>query len=861
MGEALKQLETLAPRLKSAGLLEPCQALVSDNPGWEEADVHVLIVRLSPLRDMASSTGHLFLHHLVRRTLGPGAFIDFVFFPSATERKSLLQAGMPFLHGVFGGRGAIDYSAVLFSCSYAPELVNLPILLMNSGIPVRASGRQGTAPGGGTWPLMILGGSNALASQSLIFPDGDSFVDGIFFGEGEDGGDRLVRAIAESRGQAPGERARQIALATGSFWPAGSISGHEVQVARYRATYGEPILVDRYPVLNTEEASTARVQLSFGCPSTCTFCFEGWEHKPYREIDVDTVLAAARRLAANTGAGTLELYSFNFNAHADIGAIVIGLNRLFERVNMMSQRADLLVSTPGLLEMELAAEKTGFTIGVEGISDGMRALYSKGLSESCLRRLMERLAREKVREMKLFYILAGVEDDGDFAGFDAFCQFMSALRARNDRGLRVVFSFGYLVRMPFTPLRGLELCLDRSRLDAMAGRLKRTVEAAGFEFRLATDWDEYVVDQMLVLGPHEMAGALESAAAAGAAFDGTVDSRLKGHLEKAIREGGGFVQSALDGPFAGRKGEGYPWALDFLRTPVGAGELERRAADAMSRIERGTCVSGLEAGKGECLGCGACESEAETANLLDHRVVPVGPRQVAELAALIRSKRRMRPRYVRAFLPDALSGAGHEFLKAWLLGQVLSSQPELVGRLFRVEEAMWSSPELRDRFVAGMTGECVLALYGIDEDVPGEAPRLSDDAFGLARDTLGAAIGRDVVPIDSLQDISMADVVVRVIPAGDPGEQEVVGRVRAYLSDLKLNAIERRVDDGRLFEIAPKDQKKRVLKSVRVVSRSADGAAVVPAIILEGGPRLDLAPLFRHAGSQALTRIVVERLS
>ena len=154
---------------------------------------------------------------------------------------------------------------------------------------------------------MILGGSNALASQSLIFPDGDSFVDGIFFGEAEDGGDRLMRAIAESRGQAPGERARQIALATGAFWPAGSISGHEVQVARYRATDGEAALVDRYPVLNTEEASTARIQLSFGCPSTCTFCFEGWEHKPYREIDIETVLAAARRLAANTGASTLEL--------------------------------------------------------------------------------------------------------------------------------------------------------------------------------------------------------------------------------------------------------------------------------------------------------------------------------------------------------------------------------------------------------------------------------------------------------------------------------------------------------------------------------------------------------------------------
>lgn len=861
MAELFPQLLTLAPRLKSSALLEPCQASTSDNPPWEQAGIRILIARLSPLRDMASSTGHLFLHRLVRRALGPGAFIDFSFFPSALERKALSAAGVPFLYGISGRRGPDEYSAVLVSCSYAPELVNLPILLLNSGIPARVSQRQGAGPGGGSWPLIILGGSNALASQALIFPDGDSFVDGIFFGEGEAGGEALIRAVAESDGQPPRERARRLALASETFWPAGTIETKGVNVAKCHPGAGESPMADSYPVLNTAEASTARVQLSFGCPSTCTFCFEGWEHKPYREIDRDTVLETARRLARNTGAGTLELYSFNFNAHSDAGALISGLNRVFDRVNMMSQRADLLASTPGLLEMELAAEKTSFTIGIEGISEGMRALYSKGLSDGLLRRLMERLAREKVREIKLFYILAGVEIEQDFAGFESFCQFMAGLRQKNDKGLRVVFSFGYLVRMPFTPLRKMELCLDRGRLESMGQRLGRVVEGAGFEFRLATDWDEYVADQMLVLGPYEMAAALESSARDGVAFDGTVPAKLGVALQKAIRAQGGLSGDRLSGPFVDEKPLDYAYPLGFLRTAVGPGHLARRYADAMARIEGGTCMAGLEAGKGVCQACGACTSDGERAALLNHHVNAITPRQVADVAALVRAKRRMKPRYVRASLPAGLSGATDEFLKAWLLRQVFSRHADLVGTVFRVEEALWSSPDFRDRFVTGMTGECVLALYGLDEEPPGEAPRLSDRAFLMACEALSQALGHAVRPLESLEGLAISDIVVNITLPANPGDQEILQRVRAFLSDLKLNAIERRSDGGRLFEIAPKDQKKRILKTVRVALPPPGDTAARATLVLEGGARLDISPLFCHPGDRAFVLVDVERLT
>lgn len=861
MADLSREFLPIARRLKASQLLEPCQLAASDNPPWDEANGRYLIVRLSPLRDMVSSTGHLFLHGLLRDALGAGPYIDFAFFPSRSDRKELSDRGLPYLYGNLGLHGAEDYSAILVSCSYALELVNLPCLLFHSGIPLRSSARRAPQYDGRPWPLIILGGSNALASQSLIFPDGDSFVDGIFFGEGESGGAALARAMAESEGLSPAERSLRIAVATDSFWPSGAPDREKrVRVATFRGGPERSAPVDRYPLFNTEQASTARVQLSFGCPSTCGFCFEGWEHKPYREIPKAVILENARSLARNTGADTLELYSFNFNAHTDASELILELNRVFERVNMMSQRADLLVTIPGLLELELAAEKNSFTVGVEGISGGMRAYYSKGLTDKLLNRLLARLMGSRIRELKLFYILAGVETEADILEFEAFCAFLAGLRSAQDRGLRVLFSCGYLVRMPFTPLRGTRLCLDRPRLESLAGRIQGIVEKSGFEFRLASDWDEYVVDQMLVLGPHETAYALERAAREGSLYDLSIEGTLRRDLEDAIRRTGGLAKGELTGPFLEEKRADYPYALGFLDTAVGPEYLEKRRDLALRRIDGGSCMAGFDPGETEglCLGCGACSAETERDALVRHRIQPPEHRRIEELGELIKAKRRMRPRYLRAKLPQTLSGASREFLDAWLLRSALSRREDLVGKLFRVEEALWTSPPWRDRVGAGVTGECVLALYGLERRGESWEPRLSEAAFRRAAEALSDALGCEAQSLELTEGPSVSDVALSVTLNRAEGSEELRELARSYLASLKLNATEKKTEGGRNFEIAPKDRKKRVLGGLRLLE---GGAGKAPRLLLEGGSKLDISPLFPRPEDRALTRIQVDRLT
>jgi hypothetical protein len=81
------------------------------------------------------------LFHEVRRAL-PDAYVDVAFFPTARERKLFEREGMPFLTGAQSLRPAGDFDLVLVSNAYTLELINLPYLLIHSGIPLFSSQRR-----------------------------------------------------------------------------------------------------------------------------------------------------------------------------------------------------------------------------------------------------------------------------------------------------------------------------------------------------------------------------------------------------------------------------------------------------------------------------------------------------------------------------------------------------------------------------------------------------------------------------------------------------------------------------------------------------------------------------------------------
>ena len=568
------------------------------NPAWDEAAARILVLRLSPFRDVAGSSSHLLVFAECRRAV-PGAFVDFGFFPDARDRSILGARKLSYFYGLQSGRSPADFDLVMVSNAFSLELLNLSYLYSGSSLPRRASERAAFEEGRA--PIVILGGSNAAAAGALLFPGArseetsDCLVDGIFFGEGE----LAIGELASALTLPNASRAERLDSASSieGFWAARS-----GRAAARKVLLPYPPRLSGYPVLNSEGADTARLQISAGCPGFCSFCLEGWAFRPYREKPVEEIVEAARELKARTGASRLDVYSYNFNAHSGVFGLMLGLSRVFRRVDFMSQRLDILSESPALAGAELAADKRSFTLGIEGISERMRRYYRKGIDASQIDAALDRLALPAARELKLFYIVAGIEDDRDLAEFAEFAARAARRRLRDAPGQRIIVSAGYLARLPFTPLQYAALCLDRDRLESIARRMEGACSASGIEFRLASDFEEYYADQLISLGGSALAPWLERTPEAGFLYDGRLSRGAGASLE--LYAGGAGL---LDEAFLGEKGEDSapaprlhrrkrsrpPEELSprlFLRAPRGphvASEAPRRRLGSQARAAYG----------------------------------------------------------------------------------------------------------------------------------------------------------------------------------------------------------------------------------------------------------------------------------
>lgn len=678
------------------------------NPPFETADFRVLILRLSPFRDVDRSLPHLFLFDAVRRAL-PKAYIDLAFFPPRHDRERLERASVPLLVGTQSLRPVEDFDLVLISNAYSLELLNLPYLLLRSGVPLLAGQRDER------WPIFLLGGSNATAAHPIVGEDGDGLVDGIFFGEGEGQVGPLVRVLWEMEDLPKRERLARAAARVRGLWVAGPHPQPDtVEKAVLMEPRAEHLPVD-YPLLPGPEAGTARLQITYGCPAFCTFCFEGYDRRPYREVPLEDVLAVARRLKRVHGCDALELYSFNFNTHRDILTMLFDLSRIFDRVGMKSQRVDILYRTPGLLEAEMAAEKRSFTLGIEGISGRLRAWLHKSLPTEMVEGVLDRLLRERARQIKLFYLLTGYETEADLAEFRGFVRWLKDLRRRHHPTIRIVFSFGLLVRMPFTPLQFDRLFLDPEEWKPILGPTKSICETNGFEFRLAAPWGEYATSQVLAMGGHWLLEPLLMLAEQGHHYDEHLTPGCWESLHRWLVEHGHWTPD-----FLGEKGPGYPFAFPFLRSTVSTEFLYRQYRRAWEGVDEGYCL-GSEEGPARCLGCGAC-TDAQRRAITGHRLRPPGDeRSPARLRELVRAKRRLKPVYVRLCLPPTVAGAPPEWVSAWVMRGVLQTCPEQVDNLLSARESLFTVGENRKRYPHGLYGEAVFAFRAWDTDALLEA--------------------------------------------------------------------------------------------------------------------------------------------
>jgi radical SAM superfamily enzyme YgiQ (UPF0313 family) len=485
--------ERVYPSLSGSGLW-----LNGDEPGriepeaFDACDYRILFARLSTWSDTVESFTHRLLYQVARSVAG--VYPDYAFLPPWTDLPVFAKDGVPWLLGIHSKRGAAAFDAIGISNSIVQELINLPAMLEASGIPVGKKERMARPD----VPLILLGGANAIHTSLLMVPNPP--VDIIFAGESVDLIRDIFRRMADGkrRGLSKLQILDQLEEIEGCILP----DRPRATSKAHAALPGTSALMIGAPQpLSEDTAGAGVIQISEGCRSFCSFCSESYVRKPYREEKLAVLLRDARELKKSGGLQKLDFFSFNFASYGDFFPLVEGLTGMYAQIGLKSQRMDTVADDARLLPLLHVLGKSSLTFGIEGISERLRGYLNKGIDLATITRGMDAVVRAPVREVKLFFILTGLETDDDFDELRSLATALKSLIARAGRGPRLVFSATPLVRFPWTPLEWEPAPTIRD-VEKLATRFEKIVAVEGFEARAAAPAEESWVSQIIARARH-----------------------------------------------------------------------------------------------------------------------------------------------------------------------------------------------------------------------------------------------------------------------------------------------------------------------------------------------------------------------
>lgn len=521
-----------------------------DPAGFATAKLRILICRLSPYDDVVASITHRLLLDVARAI--PGVYADLAFFPPESDAVLLKKDGVPFWLATGAKRAPADFDVVAISLSVQQEAANLPAALHESGLRLDHAGRMADA----RHPLILLGGHGA---GSVPFVHGDAagpgtggLVDAVCLGDGVAWLREFAARWLAGPAGGPSKPDFLLGLARelpGTYVPA--LYRHGIRDNRLAAIEpvqpGLPLPVGfRQDPMEawledyrggyipfSEEETEETLPLATGCAYRCRFCQTGWMRREFSVSARKALVKAAGRFKAAMVNSDLNLLASDACSVPDLEPILDALCPLFRHVSIKSLSVASLVRRPESMGLLRKLAKHEFTFGVEGISARLRAWLGKPATADDLLRIVAGLAGGGLRQLKLFFIATGLEEERDWAELDRLLKNIHA----HVPGCRIIASFMPLFCAPFTPLqyaRARPLPADVAR--TLPGRIRH----AGGEFRWSAYPDEIALMNRLCRAGRAATPALvDFSIRRGLRYDRRLDPVLIGELARILPDDSG----------------------------------------------------------------------------------------------------------------------------------------------------------------------------------------------------------------------------------------------------------------------------------------------------------------------------------
>ncbi|HTN51431.1 MAG TPA: radical SAM protein [Anaeromyxobacter sp.] len=456
---------------------------------------------------------------------------------TACERAFLPEdGGEP--RTVESGRPLRAFDAVAFSLSFEEDYGNLLAILDRAGLPLRSADRDARHP------LVVAGGIAVQINPEPVAP----FVDAFLVGEGEELVPPFLHLLREAARTRPDRPAllRSLAALEGGYVPglyqveyADTRAPGGAWVTRFAPHDGAPARVRRRYVADLRKVATSRVvdtpeaqfgdlfltEVARGCLWGCRFCAAGFVQRPYREVDLETLRAEARRgVEAGLRVG---LVGPDTSDHTGLDPLTCFIGEQGGTFSPSSLRVDAI--TEGLSRRMAAGGERSITIAPEAGTERLRQVINKDFTDDQIVRAAENALSQGMQHVKMYFMCGlPTETDDDVVGMARIALRIREevmLRYARERGRmgRISLSVNPFVPKPWTPFQWLPMH-DRRCLEEKRRMLERTLRPKGIDVDFFSPREAYL-QTLLSRG----------------------DRRCADLLERAHRETGGDLRRALAG--------------------------------------------------------------------------------------------------------------------------------------------------------------------------------------------------------------------------------------------------------------------------------------------------------------------------
>ena len=386
-------------------------------------------------------------------------------------------------------RPLADFAVLAFSVTYELDYFNVVRVLRDSGLPLHAADRDERHP------LVIGGGPCIIANPMPLSP----FFDCLCIGEAEAILPAMLPVLAEDVSRQ--ELLKALASLPGVYVPR-SYSG--TPVARQWARNLDDLPVHSVVLTpDTELGNLYLIEVERGCHWGCRFCLVSNAFAPMRVRSLESLTAQAR--VGLQHRKRLGLVGPAVSDHPQFEELLRRLKQMGAGLSVSSLRIKPL--SPGALaEMARGGART-IALAPEAGSERLRRVIRKGISEDDIFQAMHAVARQGVKQVKLYFMIGlPSETDDDIVAMIDLTTRCKAILDRRQTGCRITLSIAPFVPKAGTPCQRLpmeSLPVLRRRLSLLkSGLLPRGIKLKSE----SAAWSE--VQAVLSRGDAELAAVL-----------------------------------------------------------------------------------------------------------------------------------------------------------------------------------------------------------------------------------------------------------------------------------------------------------------------------------------------------------------